>query len=83
MEVEGNRPRGRPRKLWMYTRENNMRRCALLPVDTRTEAYPWCEMANPGKPGNVTPVGVFTINYVIKVCVCYFRCWQNTGIEKP
>jgi hypothetical protein len=33
MEVEGNRPRGRPKKTWMKTLEDNISRCALSPDD--------------------------------------------------
>jgi hypothetical protein len=35
MEVEGNRPRGRPSKTWMKTLEDDMTRCALSPADTK------------------------------------------------
>jgi hypothetical protein len=36
IEEEGSRPRGRPRKTWMKTPEDDMR-CALLPADRRTQ----------------------------------------------
>jgi hypothetical protein len=35
MEVEGNRPRGRPRKTWMKMLEDDTKRCALSPADAK------------------------------------------------
>jgi hypothetical protein len=35
MEVEGNRPRGRPRKTWMKTSEDDVRRCVVSPADAK------------------------------------------------
>jgi hypothetical protein len=35
MEVEGSRPRGRPRKTWMKMLQNDMTRYALSPEDAK------------------------------------------------
>jgi hypothetical protein len=35
VEVEGNRPRGRPTKTWMKTLEDDMTRCALSTMDAK------------------------------------------------
>jgi hypothetical protein len=35
MEVVGKRPRGRPRKTWMSTLKDDMKKGALSPVDAR------------------------------------------------
>jgi hypothetical protein len=68
MEVEANRPRGRPRKTWMKTLEDDMRRCVLSPVDAKDKFMkredPWCETADLGKPGYT--MGVFTNGSTVK-----------------
>jgi hypothetical protein len=76
MVVEGNRPRGRPRKKWMKTLEDDMTRCALSPADTKNRSL-WrgrihgAKTANLGKPGYT--IGVLTNGSVVKP-TCVFAC---------
>jgi hypothetical protein len=48
----GKRPRGRPRKTWMSTLKDDMKKGALSPEDAKgqrfVEEYPWCKAADPG-----------------------------------
>jgi hypothetical protein len=74
MEVEGSRPRGRSRKTWMKTLDENTRRYALLPVDAKDKTFierenPWCEAADLGKSRYT--IGALTNGSAIKpTCVC-------------
>jgi hypothetical protein len=80
MEVEGDRQRGRPRKTWMKSLEDDMTRCALSPVVQRIimeREDPWCKTANPGKSGH--NIGVITNGSTVKpTCVCYISGLDST-----
>jgi hypothetical protein len=62
MEMEGVRPRGRPRKTWMKHSGDNMRNCFLSREDAKDKFMkrvdPWCEIANLDEPGHT--ISVFT-----------------------
>jgi hypothetical protein len=52
LEVDGKRPRDRPRKTWMTTLKDYMRRGALSPKDAWGQRFmeedPWCKTADLG-----------------------------------
>jgi hypothetical protein len=55
MEMESSRSRGRPRKLWMKTLEGE-KKISFVNSGRKEQTFmeredPWCEVANPDKPG--------------------------------
>jgi hypothetical protein len=54
MEVEGNRPRGRPRKTWMKTEGRYEKICSVNAEKLKfvEREGPWCETANLAKCRN-------------------------------
>jgi hypothetical protein len=69
MEVEGNRPRGRPRKTWMKTLEDDMTKMYSVARGCKGQKFmeredPWYKTANLGKPGYT--IGVLTNGSAVK-----------------
>src|SRR5260221_3387318 len=81
LEVEGPKPRGRPKKTWMEVVKRDMKEMGLRREDAQ-DSVEWRRRlkgggpANPGEPGNRAVKPYVCVYYVLQKIV---RCWGETG----